>query len=135
MEASLKAFHDANAREPWAPGKVDCCMVLADWAIWLGHIDPAEHMRGTYSDEAGFFEIIDMYGGLINLVASRADLIGERVTMPSLGAIGVVGSRNNIRRQFGAIHDGRRWLVRTARGFDTVCAAQLAAWRIPCLNS
>ena len=105
-------------------------MVLADWAIWLGHDDPAPHLRGAYDSEDGFRAIIEEYGGAVPLVASCADPIGRRIDRPESGAIGVIGSPSNITRQFGAIHDGRRWLVRTARGFDPVVAAPLAIWRL-----
>lgn len=105
-------------------------MVLADWAIWLGHADPAGHLRNSYNSEDGFRAIIQSYGGVVPLVSSCADQIGRRIPRPEAGAIGVVGSRSNITRQFGAIHDGLTWLVRTARGFEPIVAAPLAIWRL-----
>lgn len=98
--------------------------------MWLGHEDPARHLRGAYNSEDGFREIIAVHGGVVPLVASCADAIGERIDAPTAGAIGVIGARSNITRQFGAIYDDGRWIVRTARGFEPVTAPTLAIWRL-----
>ncbi|WP_242217960.1 DUF6950 family protein [Shinella zoogloeoides] len=132
VKPSLKEFVAVNEAKPWAPGYADCCIILADWAIWLGNEDPAKHLRGAYSDEIGYQAIISAAGGVVPLVASCADEISERVEAPEAGAVGVIGSRNNVKRQFGAIHDGCGWLVRTPRGFDRVFASSLAIWRLQC---
>lgn len=103
--------------------------------MWLGHAEPAPHLRGAYDSEDGFREIIASHGGVVPLVASCADTIGARIDAPERGAIGVIGARGNITRQFGAIYDGGRWLVRTARGFEPVTAPTLAIWRLQCRKS
>lgn len=131
VERQLLAFvADSNAR-PWEPGQVDCCMVLADWAMWLGHDDPAVHLRGTYDTEDGFRAIIAGAGGAVPVVAACVSkLAGKPVTSPKRGDIGVIGSPTNIHRQFGAIHDGKSWLVRMHGGFGQMTARTLAAWKI-----
>lgn len=105
-------------------------MVLADWAGWLGHPDPAAHLRGTYDSEEGFRAIITAAGSVPALVATCVPTSGKRVQNPRHGAIGVIGSPSNIHRQFGAIHDGRGWLVRMHGGFGRMTAKTLAAWEI-----
>ncbi|WP_179875702.1 hypothetical protein [Sinorhizobium sp. BJ1] len=128
---TLAAFLADNNTRPWQPGHVDCCMVLADWAMWLGHCDPAPHLRGVYDSDGGFRAIIAAHQGAVPLVAScAANIGGKRVQQPQRGDIGVIGSPINIHRQFGAIHDGSGWLVRMHGGFGRMTARTLAAWRI-----
>lgn len=121
---------DNNAR-PWQPGHVDCCMVLADWAISAGHSDPATHLRSAYDTDDGFRAIIAAHQGAVPVVAACASAISLKpTTRPRCGDIGVVGSQSNIHRQFGAIHDGKGWLVRMHGGFGRMTARTLAAWEI-----
>jgi len=128
----LAAFLASNEREPWTPGgKVDCCLVLAEWAIWLGYPDPAAHLRGAYQPGQGQIDILAARGGAIELVRACAETLRlSSIYTPQVGDIGVVGSAHNITRQFGVIHDGAGWLTRTPRGFARVAAKSLAAWRL-----
>lgn len=105
-------------------------MVLADWAMWLGHADPAAHLRCAYNSEDGFREIITQHQGVVPLVGTCIPRSGKRIQQPTLGSIGVIGSPTNIQRQFGAIHDGEGWLVRMRDGFGRMTARTLAAWQI-----
>ena len=128
----LDAFLADYGALPWSPGgEVDCCLALATWAIRLGYEDPAHHLRGTYDSDAGFGAIIASYSGVVPLVASCLPSGSVLVTTPSRGDIGVIGSSSNIHRQFGAIHDGRGWLVRQKQGFGRMSAKTLAAWTFP----
>ncbi|MGV1900745.1 DUF6950 family protein [Agrobacterium sp. 22-3674b3] len=128
----LATFLASNEREPWTPGgKVDCCLALAEWAIWLGYPDPAAHLRGAYRPGQGQIDILSARGGAIELVRACAETLRLSSTdTPQVGDIGVVGSAHNITRQFGVIHDGGGWLTRTPRGFARVAAKTLAAWRL-----
>ncbi len=128
----LAAFLASNEREPWTPGgKVDCCLALAEWAVWMGYPDPAAHLRGAYQPGQGQIDILAERGGAITLVKSCAESLGLSGTdAPQIGDIGVVGSAHNITRQFGVIHDGAGWLTRTPHGFARVAAKTLAAWRL-----
>ncbi len=131
MERTLEEFLAAYREKPWRPGQVDCCLFLAAWAIWLGHRDPAEHLRETYDSEEGFNAIIERAGSVPSLVGSCVTAIGgKRIQRPLPGAIGVIGSVSNIHRQFGAIHDGERWNVRFKNGVGFMTAAPLAIWVI-----
>lgn len=131
METTLQDFFRANAEKPWSPGSVDCCMFLASWAIWLGHPDPAQHLRGTYSTDDGFRAIIWEAGGVVAVVESCAASIGgKRLQRPVCGAIGVIGSHSNVDRQVGAIFDGVRWNVRFMNKIGHMSAVPLAIWSI-----
>lgn len=132
LTGRLSAFLSANQCMPWQPGVVDCSIVLADWLIWLGCEDPASHLRGVYDSEEGFRQIIAEAGGLVPVVQRCVRDICNIVPAPVAGDIGVLGSAKNINRQFGAMYDGTRWLLRTSRGFEPVVAAPLAIWRLQC---
>lgn len=123
-------FQSASVR-PWQPGTVDCCIFLADWAVWRGLPDPAADLRGTYHDEAGFDRIIATAGGLVALVGARAALSGARaLEAPRLGCIGVIGSRTAPGRQFGAIWAGG-WHIRTREGVVPLTAPAVSMWGWP----
>ncbi|WP_261339135.1 DUF6950 family protein [Rhizobium leguminosarum] len=123
-------FEAVQNRRVWEPGKVDCCLLLADWAVWLGRADPAPHLRGRYDSEDGFRRIIEMEGGLIQLIENCVSRIGGRRGGPSAGAIGVIGSKTNAERQWGAIFNGRQWRVRFVGGIGAMTAHPLAIWEI-----
>lgn len=127
----LSSFIAANNALPWNPGTVDCCIVLADWAVWLCHPDPAPHLRGTYDSDDGFRRIIAEAGGAVPVVKRCIDNIdGNLISEPQLGAVGVIGSPHNLDRQWGAIFDGKRWQVRFSEGFGPMTARPLAIWKI-----
>lgn len=131
MDDQWDSFSCAYAEKPWRPGQVDCCLFLAAWAIWLGYPDPAQHLRGTYDDEAGFRGIIDGAGSVTAVVERCAHSINaRRLQRPLCGSIGVIGSSSNIHRQFGAIHDGEGWNVRFINGVHRMIATPLAIWSI-----
>jgi len=131
LMADLDAFLAEKAALPWAWGVVDCCMVPADWAIANGYGDLMALERGKYADEAGAQAVIVRRGGLFPIVSdgcARAGLVQAEV--PSRGVIAVIGSLLAPSRQWGAIWDGTRWLVRDATGFTAVTARPLAMWTI-----
>lgn len=135
MKKRLAEFIQANEMMRYQPGNVDCSIVMASWAIWNGHPDPAAHLRGQYDSEDGYRKLIENAGSLLNLVESCAVRINlEPLLQPQCGAVGVIGSRKNIHRQFGAIFDGTCWKVRTRENFCTMIAAPLAIWFVPCLK-
>ncbi|TAU98170.1 hypothetical protein ELI38_20415 [Rhizobium leguminosarum] len=129
--AGLEAFIAENNTRAWRPGEVDCCMFLASWAIWRGHPDPAAHLRGTYADEAGFRSIVAEAGGVVPVVQRCIENIGGcMVDRPKHGAVGVIGSHADITRQWGAIFNGERWLMRFRDNVGPVAARPLAIWEI-----
>lgn len=129
---TLKAFLEAYEHEPWTPGgKVDCCLVIAEWAKWLGFPDAAAHLRGAYTPGQGQIDILNENGGALALIEQCALSIGAvRVEVPQAGDFGAVGSLSNPCRQFGVIHGGSGWLTRAPDGFKRITARTLAAWRL-----
>lgn len=130
---TLRAFLDAYEPAPWTPGDaVDCCLIIAEWAMWLGYPDPVSHHRGSYRPGQGQIDKLAAHGGALPLIEAAALSLGaERVDGPAAGDFGVVGSLNNVTRQFGVIHDGDGWLTRAPDGFKRITARTLAAWRFP----
>jgi hypothetical protein len=127
----LAAFIAAHVCLRWEPGQIDCCLFLADWARWIGHSDPAAHLRGKYNSEDGFRAIITAAGGVVPVVAECiANIGGQLINSPACGAVGVIGSRTHFNRQWGALYDGERWLVRSRDGIGPVVAQPLAVWKI-----
>lgn len=131
MQETLREYFRDHARQAWRPGEVDCCLFLASWAMWLGHPDPAPHLRGTYNCDDGFRAIIHAAGGVVPVVERCAGLIGgKRIQQPVCGSIGVIGSKANIDHQYGAIFDGTRWNVRFIHSIGPMTASPLAIWSI-----
>nr|CAD6413053.1 hypothetical protein REQ54_01100 [Rhizobium sp. Q54] len=131
METTLSGFLAAYDRKPWEPSTVNCLMFTAAWAIWLGYSDPVEKWRGTFHTEDQFKAIVEAAGGCAPLMDEAAATIGaKRVDRPSRGDVGVIGSVRNIHRQFGAICDGDRWLVRFINSIGPMTARPLTVWRL-----
>ncbi len=131
MQRTLDEFLCAYERKPWEPASVNCCLFLASWAIWLGHQDPARHLRETFETEEEFQQLVVRAGGVVPVVENCVDTIrGRKLIEPKLGAIGVIGSANNMQRQFGAIFNGARWMVRYKDCVGPMAAGALAIWEI-----
>jgi hypothetical protein len=131
LMADLDAFLAEKGALPWAWGTVDCCMVLADWSIANGREDLLARYRGAYDDAESCRRIVIERGGLLPLISDQCAQIGlAAVEAPARGAIAVIGSRLHPLRQWGAIHDGDRWRVRTADGFASVTARPLGVWSV-----
>lgn len=128
---SLDDFIAEHMRRPWEPGRTDCLLAIADWAVSRGYPDPAVDLRGTYDSEAGFEAIIAAAGGVVPLVQRCADFLGvKRVQTAKPGDAAVIGSMTAIQRQFGAIWDGRGWRVRFVNDYPAVSAHPLAIWSL-----
>jgi hypothetical protein len=130
--ADLGAFLDQAARTPFAWGKRDCCLWLADWLIELGHPDTAAHLRGRYATAYGCARLVKRGGGLVAVVedcVSRAGL--PRTTAPKAGDIGVVTAETERGRQMvGAICTGPRWAILGSPGLICAPANPIAAWAV-----
>ncbi|WP_245277401.1 hypothetical protein [Rhizobium leguminosarum] len=127
----MASFLAAYERKPWNAGTVNCMFFPAAWAIWLGHSDPVENWRGAFRTDDEFSQIVATAGGCVPLMAKAAARLGaQRLNAPICGAVGVIGSRVNINHQFGAIFDGRRWLVRFINKVGPMSAQNLAIWKI-----
>ncbi|MBY3564132.1 DUF6950 family protein [Rhizobium laguerreae] len=131
MADTLAAFLAAQERKTWDPATLNCMLFPAAWAIWLGHRDPVENWRGAFTSEAEYLAIVRAAGGCAPLMAAAvARINGRPLAAPVCGAVGVIGSSTNPDRQFGAIFDGRRWLVRFTNRIGSMAAQPLAIWSI-----
>jgi hypothetical protein len=131
MKSALASFLGAQERKHWDPATLNCMLFPAAWAIWLGHRDPVENWRGAYSTEAAYQAIVSAAGGCVPLMAGAvAKIDGRSLVVPVCGAVGIIGSPTNIQRQWGAIFDGERWLVRFRDNVAPMTARALAIWEI-----
>jgi hypothetical protein len=128
----LERFLEFDSAREWSPGEVvDCCLSLAEWAVWLGYADPAKDYRGSYTKGQGQTDALERVGGALTVVGELAASINaEPLAEPQAGCIGVLGSATNATRQFGAIFDGRHWITRTSSGWQEVTARVLGIWKI-----
>ncbi|MBX4992292.1 hypothetical protein ABID08_000723 [Rhizobium binae] len=131
VEQTLFAFLAAQERKAWDAATLNCMLFPAAWAIWLGHRDPVENWRGAFASENEYLAIVRAAGGCVPLMEKAAERINaRRLMVPVCGAVGVIGSHTNFDRQFGAIFDGRRWLVRFTNRIGSMAARPLAIWSI-----
>lgn len=115
--------------KPWDWGSVDCCFVTVEWAIAAGHSDPAGAWRGLIESEEDWRSLMLTRGGLVP-VFEEVFAAFPRISVPTVGAIAVIGSAGNAYRQWGAIHDGARWQVRLKEGFVAIVAPPLVIWSV-----
>lgn len=133
--ARLERFCGQTDAQPFIWGVVDCSLLLADWGLANGHADAGAEWRGRYDDEASCRALVAEHGTLRDVVADCFEGIGCRqIVEPELGAVAVIGSIHNPTRQWGAIWNGARWLVKGGvRGTDrwvSIAAMPLGIWRI-----
>ena len=70
---------------------MDCGVFMADWVVQVCGRDPIADVRGTYSSENEFDEILNREGGFIRSCSSRLYASGFRRTKnPNGGDISIV---------------------------------------------
>lgn len=125
---------DTNAK-PHLWGFSDCSLMVADWVLANGHADPAADLRGQYETEAECYALLDIRGGLSAVVAACAQRAGLKfIREPEFGCVAAIGSPLRPDKQFSAIWNGHRWMVRwlTRRGptWAAFMAPTLGMWRV-----
>lgn len=133
--ARFEDFCDRTNALPLIWGQADCSLLIADWAIENGHADPAGHLRGAYDTEAGCRALLGARGGLLSVVGDCAARIGlHALHEPEFGAVAVIGSARNQDRQWAAIWNGRRWLVKwgdeASARWAPFAASPLGMWAV-----
>ena len=127
----LETFLAEARRTPFAWGRFDCSLWLADWLVAQGRPDPAPAWRGAYADPGGAEALLRTAGGLPALVARLATAAGlPRVETPARDDIGLVEvlTRRGV-EPAGAICTGPRWAVLSEHGLIVARLNPLAAWR------
>lgn len=126
----LRDFLLGYLDKPMVWGQDDCSLLIADWWRSNHGVDPAAHLRGTYSTEEGKAAIVEAAGGIIDLVTGIASGVGARQSAANEdGSFGVVavGERTVV----GGIRAGRFWAVRSATGIGFTSRAKLLrGWAI-----
>lgn len=117
----LAAHIHAAADQPWAWGRADCTMWVADWCFLRWGVDPAGDYRGTYDTQAGADALVA--GGLIDRVSPH--LTWAVKALPDPGDIGVIEVCG---RQIAAIWTGKHWAFRTPAGVGFTPRAAICAW-------
>jgi hypothetical protein len=135
--ARFQRFYAETIVKPFAWGTLDCSLSVGDWAVLNGHPDPASHLRGAYDSEATCRALIAARGGLVEVFrdcSARANL--KPLYEPRFGCAAVIGSARRLDRQWGAIWNGRRWMVALEHKhtglcfFSPITAKPLAMWGI-----
>jgi hypothetical protein len=129
---SLAEFLAQATRTPFAWGRRDCCLWVADWLVARGHPDPAARLRGRYATEAEAERALFWSGGLVRVVEGAALGLGLAPTeAPVAGAIGLVEIAGPAGVTVAAgICTGDRWAVLAEGGLLTFTARPLAAWSV-----
>lgn len=132
MNTALSAFLRRRLGMPFAWGRSDCGLWLADWAVDCGHPDPAAAWRGRYGNAAGAAQLTGPLG-LARAVQRFAAALGlPRTDDPLPGDIAVLRAPG---MHVGAIRTPLGWAVLAeGAGVSSVpaAAARVAAgpWRM-----
>lgn len=126
---TLDEYLMATADTPWEWGRCDCMLWVADWIKARWGVDPAESLRGTYSDEAGAEAILDG-----DVLAKTFDLLPREWQRSEAreGDVAIIAvPRSNAR--VAAVWGGGGWIFKTPpQGIGMSRYAQpLAVWGKP----
>ena len=88
---ALSRFLNRTAGIPFAWGRNDCLLWLADWIAERHGIDTAADLRGSYSTMLGAARIVRAGRGMVRLVGERVSALGlASVKSGARGDIAVV---------------------------------------------
>ena len=126
--------------QPWAWGKMDCCMFAGDWVAQATSSDPMSEYRGIYQSALQARRLIMQRGGLIAMTDRQMQKCGfERVGYAVHGDIAAVrmpAHGNSVDGVAGIslmILAGVWWAGRSIDGMVFQKADPVAAWRVlPC---
>jgi hypothetical protein len=129
IAGQLATFWRDQSAIPFAWGRADCALVVADWWQHVHGADPAASLRGTYATHADCHTVLVRAGGLVQLVAKLADGVGAHsVVNPEVGAFGVASVKGKL---FAGIQGVERWGVKAPDGMMFVSDARpVALWAI-----
>jgi hypothetical protein len=84
----LADFIESRRNVPFAWGTNDCCTFAADALMAIHGDDPMKHLRGTYADAPGAFEIIGTADDLPNVAGEILADCGFREVEPAFAGRG-----------------------------------------------
>lgn len=124
------------ARTPFAWGRHDCLLWLADWAVANGHPDGGARWRGHYRTALGCQRLLRRHGGLVEVARISAEACGLPAIAPGdmrpgdVG-VGVVAVTEWGEHATGLIRTGLGWAVLGGpAGILVGQATPQAAWRV-----
>jgi hypothetical protein len=128
----LADFLADSARTPFAFGRRDCGLWMADWIRLRRGVDPAAHLRGRYRTELGCARLLKRGGGLLEVVRTCFEGAGlVETASPKPGDVGVVRVMTAKGEGVaGAICTGRRWAILGGGGVMSQRLEPLAAWEV-----
>lgn len=108
----------------------DCCMFVADWVEACSGLDPAAHLRGTYTGPLGAARQIARYGDFETMWRVCMALAGFNTTKaPQEGDVGVVlDAAGNV---VSAIRFADAWAAKSEDGVVIEDFRMVVAWSIP----
>lgn len=109
---------------------MDCCMFVADWVEACSGIDPAAHLRGTYTGPFGAARQIARYGDFEAMWRVCMAVAGFNTTKaPQPGDVGVVldAAGNTV----SAIRFAEAWAAKSETGVVIEEFRMIVAWSIP----
>lgn len=131
IAAKLEPFLERANRKPFAWGRHDCMLWLADWLVELGREDPAKELRGLYSSALGAERVLRKKGGMATLISEALGAPSAREGRPGdVGLIEVVDvdQRSTLA---GGICTAIGWAVLGVRGVKiSRRAVAVAVWSV-----
>lgn len=128
--ATLGDFLEAMAARPFADGRHDCLLTVADWVRSVIGRDPAAPFRGRYRTVLGRERLLRRLGGMEAAMRDGAARVGLSATdRPVSGDVGLIRHRG---QALAAIHTDGLWAVQSSAGLTVLCAdAVVQAWSVP----
>ena len=126
--SQLAWFLRDSAAPPFAYGRRDCLLWLADWGRHVSGSDAARNWRGRCSTALGAARILKRHGGMVQVTAAAFEAEGWRRTeSPRRGDVAIVEGREGLT---GAICLGRELyaMARFNGAIQIRRVAPLAAW-------
>lgn len=114
MKNKLIDYLRESAGRPFALGRNDCCLFIADWWRAVHGVDPVAEWRGTYRTEEDKRALLDREGGMVALISRIADRAGT------------VETENPITGDFGLIKHGDT----TVGAICTGTAGEVLCWAV-----
>lgn len=130
MTDRLSCFLIQAARAPFAWGKSDCGLFLADWVLAATGHDPARDLRAAYACANTAAPLVGSKGlpGLVTRLARSAGL--QRGL--ARGSVAVVRVQlGSSQAHCGAIYTGSGWALRQHRGLVVLPARPVVAFKVP----
>ena len=139
--AKWTEFVETSSIKPFAWGRADCLLDLADWLMLVTGRDYGAKWRGTYSDADQCRALFRRDGGIVNVL--RRDMAAAglvETTVPKAGdvalvkafAVTVSGRRLAVFPMGAVMAPSGRWRVRAIVGHLFQSYPVIVAWERPC---